>query len=215
MNSIKRRLIAVGGAVTVVLSLVGAGLANAADEPTSQEYTGVLRNGIITNVAIGDTPAGQWKGGGTVIHWSQTGPQGPQGIQGEQGIQGPQGEKGEPGTAAPQTLVQAAFIRQDTIGDTASVTLPAGAYNGLMTGVMFPTSAGNYGQAYLLMNGSPRPPSEVHVTHPGTWSREHGAVQFQFKLFEPTEVALHVQSNAPDGTFHAQVTINRVTTALG
>ena len=88
------RLFGLPVAAAVILGLVGASAAAAADGDT---YSGCINpTGYLVNVAIGDEPSKPCNGDATQIQFNQTGPQGPQG-----GI-GPQGAQGEPGAAGPQ-----------------------------------------------------------------------------------------------------------------
>jgi len=60
----------------------------------SRQYTGCLKNGKITNVAIGEQPLAPCDSTETEVSWNQTGPQGPQGVPGPAGPQGPSGMSG-------------------------------------------------------------------------------------------------------------------------
>ncbi|MGE5117599.1 MAG: hypothetical protein ACM3N6_14025 [Betaproteobacteria bacterium] len=77
-------------------ALVGTIVVSAATT-TNPQYTGCLKNGTLSNVAVGTAPSASCPNGATVITWNQTGPQGPQGVQGPQGLQGPQGAVGPQG----------------------------------------------------------------------------------------------------------------------
>lgn len=80
--------------------LVTAGIATAVDPGNT--YTGCLKSGSLTSVAIGDSPSKPCTPPAVKISWNETGPQGLTGEQGEQGIEGPQGEQGEPGIQGEQ-----------------------------------------------------------------------------------------------------------------
>jgi len=118
-------------AVIGLVALGGISVANAADG--DQQYTGCLKNGTLSNVAIGTAPSARCPTGANQITWSEQGTQGEPGIQGEQGPQGEQGLAGAPGTVAQS---QVWFVENyggslgsdDPIGHTVSMTLPAGSY---------------------------------------------------------------------------------------
>src|SRR6185437_7872726 len=75
-------------------------------DPAPVTYYGCLKNGNLSNV--GTSTPDNCPGNGTVISWSQQGPQGvpgpagPQGPQGNAGPQGPQGAAGPQGEQGPQ-----------------------------------------------------------------------------------------------------------------
>lgn len=85
-------------ALAVALMILLPGPAMAAD------FAACLKNGTLSNVAIGTQPSGNCPSGSTIIQWSQTGPPGPQGPQGVPGAAGSQGPQGAPGAAGPQGL---------------------------------------------------------------------------------------------------------------
>lgn len=86
-------------AVIGFAALGGMSAATAADD--DQPYTGCLKNGTLSNVAIGTAPSARCPTGADQITWSEQGMQGEPGIQGEQGPQGEQGLAGTPGGVAP------------------------------------------------------------------------------------------------------------------
>jgi Collagen triple helix repeat (20 copies) len=94
-----KRWLAVAAAVAAVVS-VGS-YAYASTTAASQTYTGCLKSGVISNVAIGSTPTTSCQKPATQISWNQTGPQGEQGIQGPKGDQGEQGIQGDTGATGP------------------------------------------------------------------------------------------------------------------
>jgi hypothetical protein len=61
---------------------------------TSQQYTGCLSNGTISQVNVGTSPLKACAKGATQISWSQTGPQGTPGSNGTNGTNGTNGQDG-------------------------------------------------------------------------------------------------------------------------
>jgi hypothetical protein len=108
---------------------IGFSAANAADG--GQQYTGCLKNGTLSNVAIGTAPSAKCPTGANQITWSEQGPQGVPGIQGEQGVQGEPGPAGEAVTniwfgSQQPTLI---FLNEDNPeAAIVSVDVPAGSY---------------------------------------------------------------------------------------
>ncbi len=124
-------------AVIGLVALGGISVANAADG--DQQYTGCLKNGTLSNVAIGTAPSAKCPTGADHITWSEQGTQGEPGIQGQPGIQGEQGPQGEQGLAGtPGTVAQsqvwivendgASLGQDDPIIHAVRMTLPAGSY---------------------------------------------------------------------------------------
>lgn len=121
-------------AAAVGLAAVGiVSIANAADG--DEQYTGCLKNGALTNVAVGSEPLAKCPTGATVATWSQQGPQGIQGIQGPQGIQGEQGPAGTVATSEVYFVEDGGSALgpngpglPDSGGHQVSMNLPAGSY---------------------------------------------------------------------------------------
>ena len=90
-----------------VLALAAA-LELIASAQTSSQYTGCLRSGTLTFVAVGASPLKPCAVGAIQVTWNQAGipgPQGPpgaQGVQGPTGFQGPEGPQGSMGLQGPQ-----------------------------------------------------------------------------------------------------------------
>ena len=103
MHRFKIRAVALGSGC-LAIGLIASGIAGAATQ--SGQFTGCLKNGLLTNVANdSDTPTAPCSKGSTQITWSATGPtgsQGPQGLKGDTGATGPQGLKGDTGATGPQ-----------------------------------------------------------------------------------------------------------------
>ena len=95
MHRFKIRAVALGSGC-LAIGLIASGIAGAATQ--SGQFTGCLKNGLLTNVANdSDTPTAPCSKGSTQITWSATGPtgsQGPQGLKGDTGATGPQGPQG-------------------------------------------------------------------------------------------------------------------------
>lgn len=81
-------------ALTVLLVLTGTGVAWGLTAASTTSYAGCLKNGTLSNVAVGTAPFGSCPNGASTITWSQ---QGPQGIPGPSGPTGPSGPPGSPG----------------------------------------------------------------------------------------------------------------------
>lgn len=112
-------------AVIWLAALGGISAATAADD--DQQYTGCLKNGTLSNVAIGTAPSARCPTGANQITWSEQGTQGEPGIQGEQGPQGEQGLAGTPGTDA-WFVADDGAVAEGSGGYRVSMTLPAGSY---------------------------------------------------------------------------------------
>ena len=110
--------------VTVVFT-VGALLCDTPDLLAQENvYTGCLKNGSLTKVAIGTAPQSPCVRSEVQITWNQTGPQGPDGPAGPQGEQGPEGPPGADGTGA--TLFLARGILGCPFGICNSAFRPVG-----------------------------------------------------------------------------------------
>jgi Collagen triple helix repeat (20 copies) len=88
-------------AVAAVAVVSVGGYAYASTTETNQVYTGCLKAGLLSNVAIGADPSAPCKNGAEEITWSQTGPQGDTGATGPTGPAGPKGDTGLTGATGP------------------------------------------------------------------------------------------------------------------
>lgn len=118
--------------IAAIVGLAAAGGLSVATAASDQNYTGCLKNGSLTNVAIGATPSSKCSTGADQVTWSEQGPQGPQGIQGAQGLQGEAGPAGPAGTVAPSKVYFLAnggsSMSPESGGHQVSMDLPAGSY---------------------------------------------------------------------------------------
>lgn len=138
---------AVVGALAVSLLVASAAIATAATTTSTQQYTGCLRSGQLTNVNVGTSPTTACAKGAVMITWNQAGPTGatgaqgaaglagaagvagpggPQGAAGPAGAPGPTGAAGEPGSAGLQGGVGSAGPKGDR-----GAQGPAGVSGGL------------------------------------------------------------------------------------
>ncbi|MDX1745721.1 MAG: hypothetical protein R3324_07275, partial [Halobacteriales archaeon] len=83
----------------LVVAAVGVVSVNALGQTSPATYSGCLKNGRITSIAVGDEPRSACKKNEVQVSWNREGPQGPQGPRGPEG---PVGPKGEPGPEGPQ-----------------------------------------------------------------------------------------------------------------
>ena len=131
METRVRTMITVGA--VIALAAVGVTVANAAADG-GQQYTGCLKNGTLSNVAIGTAPTGKCPTGATQITWSEQGPEGPQGEPGPQGEQGEQGEPGPAGEAVTNIWFGSQQPRLIFLNENnpeaaiVTVDVPAGSY---------------------------------------------------------------------------------------
>lgn len=111
------------GASSLLLATVSGAVAQA---DSNQQYTGCLKNGNLTQVALGSVPDSPCKSGSAQISWSQTGPAGPAGPAGAIGPQGPAGADGAPG-AVP---LVSAVPTGDTVCPNGGQRISSGATTG-------------------------------------------------------------------------------------
>ena len=100
--SLTRKRTVVGiTAIAATGVLITSGLAGAATSPGT--YTGCLKSGVISNVAMNsDTPSSPCQKPAVQISWNATGQVGPTGPQGATGATGAQGPKGDTGATGAQ-----------------------------------------------------------------------------------------------------------------
>ena len=131
METRVRTMVTVGA--VIALAAAGVTVANAAADG-GQQYTGCLKNGTLSNVAIGTAPSARCPTGATQITWSEQGPEGPQGEPGPQGEQGEQGEPGPAGEAVTNIWFGSQQPRLIFLNENnpeaaiVTVDVPAGSY---------------------------------------------------------------------------------------
>ena len=98
------------GAVAAVAVVVAAGYGYAAITASDPVYTGCLKGGALSNVAVGTAPFKNCGKNAAQISWNQTGPQGLPGPTGATGATGATGPKGDGGSlsGAPCTRTDGA-----------------------------------------------------------------------------------------------------------
>lgn len=96
----RSRLLFSAGVTAVAITLIAGSVVYGADAP--MQFTGCLKDGVLSNVAVGGNPTRPCVKPYMEISWSQAGPAGPRGLQGEQGLSGEPGPQGEQGPTGPQ-----------------------------------------------------------------------------------------------------------------
>ena len=86
MNGNSRARRSVGMVAALVLAVVGIGIGIASGQASGNTYTGCLKNGTLTKVAIGTEPTSPCSGSATEIRWNEVGPQGLPGEPGADGV---------------------------------------------------------------------------------------------------------------------------------
>ena len=95
-RSVSRRVLGISAALLVGAAAIGFGVASGVQG--ADTFTGCLKQGTLTNVAIGNAPKHPCTGSAVKVSWSQDGPRGPRGLDGLPGSPGAQGSPGPQGS---------------------------------------------------------------------------------------------------------------------